>query len=146
MNMILYKNIKNYKYQLLKTYTFPTGIATETNLNIGNPDIKSFVEISRDGRLRIEAGYAWDGPSGPTNDTKNFIRGSLVHDALYQLMREKKLDFKSYRKQADLVLKKICLEDGMSSFRASYVYNFVRWFGESSAKPSDERAEWRTAP
>ncbi|MDV6236226.1 hypothetical protein CH379_011385 [Leptospira ellisii] len=146
MDRILYKNIKNYKYQLLKTYDFSTGIATETKLSVGNPDIKTFVEISPDGLLRIEAGYAWDGPSGPTYDTKNFMRGSLVHDALYQLMREKKLDFKSYRKKADLVLKKICLQDGMNSFRASYVYNFVRWFGESSAKPADESTEWRTAP
>jgi hypothetical protein len=37
-------------------------------------------------------GYAWNGPSGPTLDTRNFMRGSLVHDALYQLMREGRMD------------------------------------------------------
>lgn len=96
--------------------------------------------------MDINAGYAWDGPSGPTIDTKTFIRASLVHDALYQLMREEKLDRIKYREDADQLLKRICLEDGMNSFRAAYVYKFVRWFGKSSTKPKDKTKEWETAP
>ncbi len=31
-------------------------------------------------------------PNGPTIETKTFMRASLVHDALYQLMREEHLE------------------------------------------------------
>jgi len=80
--------------------------------------------------LTIHEGYAWDGASGPTIDTKSFMRGSLVHDALYQLISTKKLG-KEHRRDADKVLYRICREDGMSWFRAKYVYYAVRKFGES---------------
>ena len=50
------------------------------------------------------------------------MRGPLVHDALYQLMRLEELDYKTDRKYADQLLKKICRGDGMSAFRAWYVY------------------------
>jgi hypothetical protein len=61
---------------------------------------------------RISKGYAWDGPSGPTIDTGNFMRGSLIHDALYQLMRTGNLPT-SFRERADLLLRKTCIDDGM---------------------------------
>ena len=43
------------------------------------------------------------------------MRGALVHDALYQLMRLKQLDYEQYRDRADEVLRDLCKEDGMSS-------------------------------
>ena len=64
-----------------------------------------------------DMGYGRDGPSGPTLDTRDFIRGSLVHDALYQLMREGLLDHSIHR------------EDGMTALRAWWVYQGVRLFG-----------------
>jgi hypothetical protein len=62
------------------------------------------------------------------------MRGSLVHDALYQLIRERRMK-ERYREHADLILRKICLEDGMNKFRAWYVYLGVRWGGAASAQP-----------
>ena len=41
----------------------------------------------------VEKDYAWDGPSGPTIDTSNSMRASLVHDVLYQAMREEGLAY-----------------------------------------------------
>ncbi len=107
------------------------------NLSIfgGEEGEKMYVSLSLGGTLKINSGYAWDGPSGPTIDTPDFLIGSLVHDALYQLMRERKLP-QSYRKIADQILKRICLEEGMPSWRAFYVYYAVRLFGASSAKPN----------
>jgi len=78
--------------------------------------------------LTIKAGYAWDGPSGLTWDTKSFMRGSLVHDAMYQLMRMDVMPVE-YRLSADELLREICLEDGMWSFRANYVFRAVRRCG-----------------
>ncbi|MBM9577465.1 hypothetical protein JWG45_09905 [Leptospira sp. 201903070] len=146
MDQIIYKNLKNYKYQLMKSYEYQTPIHSSSFLQIGVPEVKIFVELSKEGLLKIESGYAWDGPSGPTIDTKTFMRGSLIHDALYQLMREKKLDRSLYREVADKILKEVCLKDGMNSFRANYVYQSVRRFGESSAKPKDDTKEWEAAP
>jgi len=62
------------------------------------------------------------------------MRGSLIHDALYQLMREKKID-QDQRLKADEVLRDICLECGMYSIRAWWVFKGVRLGGASSAKP-----------
>lgn len=79
-------------------------------------------------RLTIKAGYAWDGPSGPTMDSKNSLRASLIHDVLYQLIG---IDILSdtFRKAADKELYAVLLEDGMSKFRAYPWYLAVRSFG-----------------
>jgi hypothetical protein len=116
-----------YKYQLVEDY----GIFIE----IFPPEVlqSGFLMLEPSGFLHIRAGYAWDGPSGPTFDTLDFMRGSLVHDALYQLMRLGLLDGKKHRKYADLLLEKICMEDGMPKHRARYVYTAVRLWGLPSA-------------
>ncbi|KKK56498.1 hypothetical protein LCGC14_3063940, partial [marine sediment metagenome] len=91
------------------------------------------------GELIIKAGYCWDGPSGPAIDTRNFMRGSLIHDALYQLMRMELLD-QSMRDAADRTLWRICREDGMWAIRAWWIYKSVHWFAASAADPSHRRA------
>ena len=63
------------------------------------------------------------------------MRGSLVHDALYQLMRGKMLDHDLHRKTADRILWRICREDGMSAIRAWWVYQGVRLGGGPAADP-----------
>lgn len=132
MEKITYRNLKSYKYQLMDDYTIQIDIKPEHDLDL------RFLALSKDGILVIRKAYAWDGPSGPTVDTPDFMRGSLVHDALYQLMRLNTLDYKKYRKRADEILREICLEDGMATFRAWYVYQAVQIFGESAAAPRPE--------
>ncbi len=73
-----------YKYQLVDDYSVKVRVKPDENIST------EFIALDKDGVLKMNQGYAWDGPSGPTIDTKNFMRGSLVHDALYQLMRQKK--------------------------------------------------------
>ena len=94
--------------------------------------------LSTDGYLLIKDTYGWDGATGVAYDSKNFMRGSLVHDALYQLMREELISSKE-RKKADKLLVKICKEDGMSYFRAKYVYYGVRVFGGFAVNPKNRR-------
>ena len=62
------------------------------------------------------------------------MRGSLVHDAPYQLMREQHLG-QEHREYADRLLREICVAAGMSQIRAWWVYQGVRLGGASSAKP-----------
>ena len=90
--------------------------------------------IDAKGELLIKEGYSLDGPSGPAIDTKNFMQGSLVHDALYQLIREGHID-PSNKEKADIILRDICRADGMSRIRAWWVYRGVRWGGKGAIKP-----------
>lgn len=127
---IRYKS--GYKYVLARNYSVYISVGPVTD--VGN----DYAQLNPAGLLRISAGYAWDGPSGPTFDTPSFLRGSLVHDVLYQLMRLGLLDTDSWREVADLELRRMCREDGMSAVRAWYVYQAVRIFGASSALPGSE--------
>ena len=133
---IYYKS--GYKYQLTGDYIVQVGIYPEKIISTG------YLSLTPDGVLTILRGYAWDGPSGPTLDTKSFMRGSLVHDALYQLIRMGLLPTEE-RKAADKVLRRICKEDGMWSARAWWVYKAVRRAGGSAADP-DNKKKIKTAP
>jgi hypothetical protein len=126
MIMITYKKRRKYKYNLRVAHEYAANIKVRKAADLGK------LKITKDGYFTLRNGYAWDGPSGPTIDTKNFMRGSLVHDALYQLMRSAIID---QRKRADVILKKIRVDAGMSRIRAWWVYLGVRWFGSSSARP-----------
>jgi hypothetical protein len=83
--------------------------------------------------LTVKEGYHWDGPSGPTIDTDNFMSPSLIHDVLFQCMREDLLSRDRF-KHANIELKMQCRERGMSRFRAWYVYHAVDKFGKQNIK------------
>lgn len=125
---IFYK--EGYKYQLEEPYRVET--ACRPYVTGGN----RFVSIDTQGILTISAGYAWDGASGPAIDTKNFMRGSLVHDALYQLIAIGILP-PNQRQYADLMLKEIVLEDGMNPIRAWWVHLAVKHFGQVYSRQID---------
>ena len=100
--------------------------------------------LDTDGVIYIAAGYAWDGPSGPALDTPSAMRGSLVHDALYQLMRERMLDVDKWREASDDTMMDICKADGMWAPRRGWFYVALRTFARGSAVP--QKAEVLTAP
>ncbi|SLM27823.1 conserved hypothetical protein [Desulfamplus magnetovallimortis] len=131
MNHIFYKD--GYKYQLKKTFIINIPIFPDYPIN------SEFITLNTEGFLTIQSGYAWDGPSGPAIDTANFMRGSLIHDALYQLMREGHLDQDKYKPVADQVLKTICIDDGMSKIRAFFVHLAVKHFGETASDPMHKK-------
>lgn len=124
---IRYRDIRGFKGQLAEDFVIETGIKPFA------PVEHRYIGIDAGGKLTIKAGFFWDGPSGPTMDTSTFRRAALVHDALYRLMKSGDLDI-AFRKDADLLMRRICLEDGMSRFRANYCYFFVRVFGRGSAR------------
>ena len=135
--MIKYKKRRKYKYNLHSDLPYSTGIKVDA-LKISKY-INEYLKIDSKGNLLIKKGYSWDGPSGPAFDTKNFMQGSLVHDALYQLMRDGVID-QTERKRADEILREICRQDGMSRLRAWEVYWGVRIGGKGSAKLDMRRA------
>lgn len=125
MKKIFYRD--GYKYQLAANYSIGTDIKPAVAV------VSDFLALNTDGNLIICAGYAWDGPSGPVIDIDSFMRASLVHDALYRLMREGGLP-QSYKLQADKLMRKICLEDGMAHSLVEIAYQGVEHFGYSSCK------------
>ena len=118
---LLYKS--GYKYQLAHEHT------TATRIHGWSARVPGYVYLWPDGHLWIGPGYAWDGPSGPTLDTPSFMQASLVHDVLYQLIREGYLP-STLRELADTELRRYCLENGMSRLRAWYTWRAVRVFGQ----------------
>ncbi len=116
---------KGYKYLLTATETVYLPEL------LGQRATHPFILLNYDGELIVKKYYAWDGASGPAIDTKTFMRGSLIHDALYQLMREGLLD-RSFRDAADHILRRICIKDGMWKIRANWVYWAVKNFAARS--------------
>ena len=125
-----YRKIEGYKYQLTEDYKDNIGIK-EYNINT------SFIRLAPNGELIVKKWYAWDGASGPTIDTLSVMRGSLVHDVIYQLIRMELLPYK-YKKFSDKLLRKYLIKDGTPRFRAWYFYLGVKLFGGSSARPGTQ--------
>lgn len=86
--------------------------------------------VSLDGsKLYIVPGYAWDGAStGLPWTPKKWLRPSLVHDALYQLIREGQLPMER-RKDADMVFYQLLRENQVNVLLAFPAYLAVRIFG-----------------
>ncbi len=126
-----YRELHGYKYQLTEDFAHKTNI---TGFDITT----EYLRLDKKGRLLIKKGYCWDGPSGPTYDTASSLRGSLAHDALYQLMRMGLLPQTS-REIGDELLYIICLEDGMWKWRAWIWYQAVRKFAGWAAKPNSQQ-------
>jgi len=118
---------KGYKYQLAESYYINTRVYPDETIHT------DFLSLYRSGLMIIHKGYAWDGASGPTIDTESTMAGSLVHDALYQLMRLELIP-RTFRWLADRLMQRIMLSEGMHWFRNKYFFAGVKWFGDASTR------------
>ena len=142
VGLIRYRELAGYKYQLVEDAGFATGIRLDVPV-----EIPGYGRMEMDGALLIKAGYCWSGPSGPAIDTRNFLRASMAHDFLYQCLRTRRLG-ERFRAPADALMRHICIEDGMSRFRAWYAWAAVRAFAGYAARPDGAEGQEvvRTAP
>lgn len=90
------------------------------------------------GYLTVYKGYAWDGASGPTFDTKSSMRGGFVHDVLYELMRQGLLP-PEVKEIADEILEFVCVKDGMWEWRAGAWYTAVDKLADAAADPKNKK-------
>lgn len=130
-NFIRYRS--DYKYQLVEGYEINISIRPKAAIKT------EFICLDTAGNLLVKKAYAWDGPSGPVKDTKKNMRASLVHDALYQLMRVAELNARTHRKAADVEFREICKADGVSSRTANLWYRGLRRFGKPAANPENKK-------
>lgn len=132
---IYYKD--EYKYQLTRdlwTYTGITGYYANTE----------YITLWRSGWMLTRKGYAYDGASGPTVDTKSSMRCSAAHDCLYQLCREGFLP-KELQPIFDDILERIGKEDGMWRIRANFWERMLNLFGWRNLEAESGRKE-KVAP
>jgi len=141
---VRFRDLRAWKYKLVDSYQINIGIKTPADIE--TPVDRPFVRLHTGGGLDIMAGYTWDGPSGPTPDFKCSMRSSLVHDALYQLLRSCKLE-SHYRPVIDGIMRDILIMDGMPIWLAYIYWIGVRLFAARYARPQLEQAPAiRTAP
>ena len=138
--LLEYRDIRSYRFRIDRDWSFDTGITgvlRRTAESGPGSDGRAFVALRPDGLLRLRAGYSWDGPTFYPGHPRRLVRGSLVHDALYQLIRDE--HFGSMRREvaerADRLMLQIFLEDGTPQRHARRLYRTVRRFGRCYELP-----------
>ncbi len=140
MSTVTYRALTTYKYQTRHDVTWETGITPEEVFE------SPFIAMDSTGRLTIKGGYAWDGASGGMPDSGTNMRSSLVHDALYQAMRNGFLGL-HHRDAADRLFADMCKQDGMWHWLANLAYLVLKYFGTPNAEPQDrDEIQWSTVP
>jgi hypothetical protein len=130
---LYYRSLQGWKYQTTALYVHQTPI-------YGHDVSTPWIRLNAEGQLIIQPGYCWDGASGPTWDSPCSMRGSLVHDAIFQLIRLNLLPL-NIKPIADLLFHDILIDDGMSRIRACVWYQAVKLFGGGSCVPGSEQPE-----
>ena len=127
-----------YKYQLDKDYHIETRIKPPKEIDT------QFISVKEDGSMIVKSGYAWDGTSGLIIDTDGNLRASLVHDALYQLMRKGKLKpRKKYKNKADKLFRSMCKDDKVLSPIAQLYYEALKKLGNPSTDPKNVKKVYK---
>ena len=126
--------VKNLSYSVIKEdyrYRLGADYTDSLTLKIKKGIQTKLYKLSPKGTLSIKQAYIWDGATG-IPDTTSVFRASLVHDCLYQMMRENGLSTQ-YRKNADKIFYDLCRADGLNKFVAWLYYLGVRIFGWTCA-------------
>lgn len=123
-----------YRFVTREQFGLDTGIVRPGEMEVGT----DYIRLQPGGLLIIAAGFLWDGASGPIKQTPDVIRGSLVHDALYALMRRRLLP-QSWRARADDLLREMCIVDGMPRWQADMVHAAVSARGSVYAAPEEPK-------
>lgn len=137
---MMYVRLKSGGYRLIEDWWVESPRIAGCAARAGTSG-EIYVSQDESGRMTLRRGYQWDGPSGPTIDTRDFMPGSLAHDGGYQLGRGGHVP-SDWRQRYDRLLYDVCRSHGMGLIRATWVYWGVRLGGASSwrraAEPEDK--------
>ena len=141
-NVIFYRKLHGWKYELTQPAVFTVKIRPPSAIE--HPYI-SLTPINQvESLLILRVRYAWNGANW-CPDFNSIMRGSLVHDALYQLM-DLGLLAPEWRHAADDKLTELCLTDKMDEELAKTVHAAVRVFGGRGNVPKPDINLELTAP
>lgn len=144
---------KHIKYTSGYKYILEDDVWFFTNIYLTDDFHTNKIIHYKKGWMLIMKGFGWDGPSGITHDDKYNMRGALIHDAGYYLLRH---NFNTiYRGRFDTFLKRVMKEDAdyllrnkkftmlrklfFNRIRPAYYKFAVKMFGKSSADPENKR-------
>lgn len=125
------------KYQLAHDYMRKTPICPTDDI------ITKWFTLTKSGVLLLKDGYAWDGASGPTFDTKSSMSPSAEHDALCKMLRAMMLDYDLWQDRINAFFRERCEESGMNPLRAKIWHAGVEFgdAGNPDQGPDDEILE-----
>lgn len=106
--------------KLLADYVYTTSV-------MGYNIETQYIRLTQFGTITIRKGFEWDFATGAIDDPA-MVAGSVVHDALYWLIRKNLLG-RQHRKTADKDFKRILKAGGVGRFRRNYCYLAVRLGG-----------------
>jgi len=115
-----------YKYYLEETIEVQTSLRP-----VQSAIVPGYIFLGLDGKMIIYRRYAWDGATGGVNFKGNRL-AVLVHDAIYQLIREGLIG-KSLKDQSDKDLRDMMIAEGSWKFVANFFYFCVSKFGNAFA-------------
>lgn len=127
------KYTKGLKIQLIENHVVQTPIYPDEDIDIWD------IGLTKGGLLTLRKGFASDGASGPTFNTKSSMAPSVEHDAFYKLMRKGLLGL-SWRPAVDKFLYKRLIQKtktkpGMLKCRAKlWLRSVRRWAGYAATK------------
>lgn len=123
MSEIIVRPIEGYKYEVAKDWLRVTFIKGYEKQLVGR-DGTIFASLDNEGVLHIRRGYLSDGTSFALLNTKNSLRGAILHDTLCQFVREGMLP-ESLGEQIDAEARSVWFET-MSATRAHAQYRGLR--------------------
>ena len=123
---------KGPKYQLAETYICQTPI-------VGERIEDDFFTLQEDGTLVVNKGFAWDGASGPTFDSRSSMRPSLIHDVFCVAMRDGRLSYEKWQDKVNALFKDQCIEDGMWVWRAGLWHSAVEFADAGNPEQGPDR-------
>jgi hypothetical protein len=129
MSKFYYSNFYHRKYRYKTLSEYKDYFAALSGVSF----VHRYVSCTN-GILKIEENYAWDGATGVIFDSYYLMKASLIHDALYQMMREGLLDRKKYRKVADKIFYSVMKDSKVNPIRRRLLYIGVRLFGKKYTK------------
>jgi len=140
---IKFRNITKYKFELLQEFIFKSELFSMYSGDITTSKENDIVYLDSDkDELHIKKHFLWDGSSVPFKNILRLIgwkvdrychKASLIHDALYLLMRINALT-DEFQAIADLIYYQLCLEGGMPRYQADLRYWALRHFGYLTLK------------
>lgn len=136
---IEYGILPPYKYFLKADAFFNTGCCPKETI------VGELCTLHADGWLEIQKGYPWDGAT-MAPDSKDFMRPSIAHDALYRLRQQGHPVPDDWKQRADSLLNRLCREDGASKIKRFLARNGVRKFGKANPNELNRYKETYLAP
>jgi hypothetical protein len=141
--VLAYEDLGDNRYQVLENWWCQTGLVGYA-FQIRRGDFLA-AQMDNLGLLTVFAGDTWDGPSdGPwifqTRNTPDSMKGSLVHDKLYEAGRDGSLpNTGDMRRQCDDIFYRINRSSGMYRWRARMWWAAVRQAANGSYCPQVRR-------